>query len=472
MSSLETDLLGKLEIPDNALWGIHSARARDNFIVSGLPFYPHFYKALAQVKLACLITNTKLGYISPDLSQVLHQALTEMIEGQWIKEFIIDPIQGGAGTSTNMAINEIATHRANQLLQQQGSTLQVDLYQHTNLHQSTNDVYPTAIHVAACYFLKELETELNKTLQTLQQKEKQFSSIIRMGRTELMPAVPLTLGQTFSAWAEAIGRDRWRMTKALERIRQVNLGGTAIGTGITAPKNYIFQVVDELRIITGLPLSRSENMVDGTQNHDQLAEAFSLVKIIAINLEKISHDIRTLHMLGELDVPAVQAGSSIMPGKINPVIPEMISLISKKIIGNELTASLCFAGGELELNAYLPLAGQLFFESCQLLTSGLERFNKHCLEGITAHDSHCLETLLKTPSATTLLVPYIGYEKAQEVASLMQLESLTLVETCTKLSILSEKEILALLKPEKIMELGSVSTISLPHSLKSVGDGQ
>ncbi|MFH1428747.1 MAG: aspartate ammonia-lyase [Candidatus Margulisiibacteriota bacterium] len=454
MTRIEKDTLGQLDIHDDALYGIHTQRAVNNFPKSRLGNYLYFYKALSQVKLGAALANLELGFLAKDIGQALVSALQEMVSGQWFDSFIVDPLQGGAGTSTNMNINEIAANRATELLGGQMGEYLVDPLLHVNLHQSTNDVYPTALKIAALYFLNDLENAANHLLQSFQKKEQEFDHIIKLGRTELMPAVPYTLGREFSAFADAIGRDRWRIFKCTERIRQINMGGTAIGTGLTAPRKYIFLVSEKLKEITGQPLARAENLVDATQNHDQIAEVFAMIKVFAINLEKISGDIRLLTALNEIILPRVQAGSSIMPGKYNPVIPEMVSTAAKKVIGNELTATLAISHGELELNAFLPLVAYTLFESCDILTQAVSLFNEKCVIGIEAHGNNCLKNLLVSPTSTTILLPEIGYKKASEVAEYMINNSVDLIEAVNILEPVSNERLQELLIAERINALG------------------
>ncbi len=426
-----------------------SNKARNNFIHSQLPQYTHFYTALCQVKLAAARANLSLGYLPLDIGHALCEILVKMCEGVGREYFNLDPLQGGAGTSTNMNINEIACFLANRELK-----VLVDPLEHVNLHQSTNDVYPTAVKIAALYFLKEAENAANTLLQTLQTKEKEFNHIIKIGRTQLQRAVPITLGQEFGAYSEAIARDRWRLFKCQERIRVINLGGTAIGTGVNAPRKYIYRVNEELRLLTGLPLSRAENLVDATQNHDQLAEVFAMIKVMSLNLEKISNDLRLLASFGEIDLPKVALGSTIMPGKVNPVILEMVIQVARKIQGNEAVASSCIAHGELELNAFLPLISHLLFESLDILTQAIDKFDHRCLKDLVACPGKCRENLLTTPASCALLIPLIGYHKASEVADLMHSSNLNIVDAALQTKYVSSIQIDKILHHEHIGALG------------------
>ncbi len=452
----EKDALGSMQIRTDHLYGIHTQRAIENFPRSGLPRYMYLYRALAQVKHAAASTNLEYGYISKDIGEAIIAATIEMEEGMHLEHFMVDALQGGAGTSTNMNINEIIARRGNQILSMKISSAGTDIdpLEHVNLHQSTNDVYPTAIKIAIYYFLKDLEREVNELQQTIQSKEKEFSDVVKTGRTELMPAVPTTLGREFSAYADAITRDRWRIFKCQERVRQINLGGTAIGTGITAPRRYILKVTQRLREITGIPLSRAENLHDATQNHDQIAEVFGMIKTLALNLEKIAGDLRYLASIGEIELPAVQAGSSIMPGKYNPVIPEMISSVSKKVMGNELTASLAISAGELELNAFLPVVAQTILESMDLLVQGIDLLDHRCIKGIKCDRDICERNLLNSPASTTLLLPKAGYSGASAAAKYMSENNATLKEAVAAMHLVPEEELNRLITPENICALG------------------
>ncbi|MFA6716333.1 MAG: lyase family protein, partial [Victivallaceae bacterium] len=322
---IEHDMLGEKNIPADAYYGIHSLRAAENFPLSGRPVRPELIRALALVKKACCQANAELGFLDENIAVAVSSACDEIRAGNFDGQFITDALQGGAGTSTNMNINEVIANRALELSgAAKGDYDKINPLDHVNLHQSTNDVYPTALKVAAALQLRELSERLAILQSSFQEKEKEFGSIVKIGRTETQDAVPMTLGAEFSAFAEAFARDRWRTFKAEERIRTVNLGGTAVGTGLTAPKRYIFLVIEKLRELSHLGLSRGENCVDQTANQDAFVEVSATLKACAVNFRKIACDLRQLHMIGEIRLQAVQAGSSIMPGKVNPVIPESI----------------------------------------------------------------------------------------------------------------------------------------------------
>lgn len=324
----EHDLLGGMDVPAEAYYGIHTLRAADNFNVSGVRVHPELIRSLALVKMTAAEANLMCGHLECQVGSPIYQAASEVAGGKYADQFIVDAMQGGAGTSTHMNVNEVIANRAIEILGgQKGDYRLVHPLEHVNLCQSTNDVYPTALRIAAIRLLLPL-SEVCAALQgALQEKEAEFAGILKVGRTQLQDAVPVTLGQEFAAYAEAVARDRWRLYKVEERLRQVNLGGTAVGTGLNADRKYIYTVIERLRALTGIGLSRNENLIDGTQNADVFVEVSGLVKAAAATLLKITGDLRLMSSgpragLGEIRLPELQAGSSIMPGKVNPVMPE------------------------------------------------------------------------------------------------------------------------------------------------------
>lgn len=452
----EHDALGSFALPADALYGVHTARALSHFPATGCAWPPAFWRALATVKLACAQVNAELGYLKEPVAGALLAALTEMADGAHAEWFVVDPHSGGAGTSVNMNVNEVAANVAGQKLGHAPGTYTVDPLAHVNLHQSTNDVFPTAVHVAALWLLEELEEALNRLVLQLQELEQRFAGAIKLGRTQLTPAVPTTLGRSFSTFAEAASRDRWRVFKARERLRTVNLGGTAIGTGLAAPRPYILQAATKLRELTHLPLARAENLVDATANHDQLAEAFAIIKVVAIDLEKLAHDLRLMHLLGEIVLPPVQVGSSIMPGKFNPVICEAVEAAAVRVQGDEATASRLFARGELELNAFLPLASYLMLHSLTLLTQVADRLREHALAGLTADEARLRAALVSHPAAATLLIATHGHAAAERVALRMRDTGEDLLAASAMLGVADAAALADLLRPERILALGFV----------------
>lgn len=419
---IETDSLGALAVPAEALYGIHTARALANFPLSGQPCHPGLIRGIALVKLACARTNAALGYLEADIAQAIGQAASETAEGQHREALIVDALQGGAGTSLNMNVNEVVANRAEELLGgRRGEYRRVHPVHHVNLHQSTNDVFPAALKIAAIESLHRLEKAIAALQTAFQAKEAEFAGIVKVGRTQLQDACPVTLGAEFSAWAEALGRDRWRVFKCEERLRVVNLGGTAIGTGLTAPREYIFRVTETLREVTRLGLSRAENLVDATQNADVFVEVSGILKSHAVNLFKISSDLRLLASgphagLGEVALPAMQVGSSVMPGKVNPVICEAVGQAALQVMSQDMTVTLAAQSGQLELNAFLPLIAHALLGNLSLLECACTIFRERCIDGIEANAARCTELLERSHAQVTALVPALGYELAANVA--------------------------------------------------------
>ncbi len=459
---IEKDFLGEREVPENALWGIHTERARENFKVSSRRVPPRLIHAYGEVKLACARVNQRLGYLEEHRGNAIQAAASEVLAGQWDEEIVVDAYQGGAGTSTNMNINEVIANRALQIMgKKPGDYSHCDPLEHVNLHQSTNDTYPTALRIAVFKALKELEKEVTQLQAAAQEKEQEFSHVFKIGRTELMDAVPMTLGRTFGAWAEVLARDRWRIFKCTERIRVVNLGGTAIGTGLGAPRKYIFQVGEELRIITGLPLARAENLLEATQNQDILVEVMGMIKTHAMNLMKMSGDLRLLNMgpdagIGEVRLPALQAGSSIMPHKVNPVIPEMLTQVAIQVFGFDQAITWAAGSGQLELNAFLPLIALNMLESLDLLQAADHLAAKKCLRQIQADEKKCHENACRSQAIAAVLVPLIGYHQAAEVAKLMQEKQVPFEQAANEITGLTLEECQALLAPHAVNALGFV----------------
>lgn len=431
---VEKDLLGEVKVPREAYYGIHTVRAAGNFPVSGLKTHPALIRAMAQVKQAAALANMGAGLLERGIGEAVAAAAREVAEGRLDDQFIVDALQGGAGTSTNMNVNEVIANRAIEILGgQKGDYHLVHPLQHVNLSQSTNDVYPTALRVAAIGMVLELSDSLARLQAALQEKEAVFAGVLKIGRTEMQDAVPVTLGQEFSAFAEAIARDRWRLYKVEERLRQVNLGGTAVGTGLNADPNYIFMVIEELRNITGYGLARSENTVDLTQNADVFVEVSGLLKAASVNLAKIAGDLRLLSSgplggLAELRLPQAQPGSSIMPGKVNPVIPEMVTQVSYQVMGNDQVIAMAAAAGQLELNAFLPLIAHNLLQSLELLINASNLFAERCITGIEADQERCRRWLEESHGFITALTPHLGYELAGELVRKAILEKKRLRE--------------------------------------------
>jgi aspartate ammonia-lyase len=409
----EHDLLGELPVPAAALYGIHTARALANFRLSGRAVAPALIRAMAQVKKACALANRELGFQAAGKADAICRACDELAAGEHADQFPLDAVQGGAGTSTNMNLNEVIANRALELLgAARGDYAQLHPIEDVNLHQSTNDVYPTALKIAAIYGLRELSAALAALQGAFQRMEKDFAGIVKLGRTEMQDAVPMTLGAEFSAFAEAFARDRWRTFKCEERLRVVNLGGTAIGTGLTAPRSYIFLVIEKLREVTGLGLTRAENLLDATANADCFVEVAGSLNACATNFVKIARDLRLLHLLGEIQLPAVQAGSSIMPGKVNPVLAEAALQAGLQARAEGTLVAEAAAAGTLQINECLPLLAAALLHQIALLKNAAAMLAPH-VDGITADAATCRRYLDRSPALITAFLPRIGYEQAQ-----------------------------------------------------------
>ena len=419
---VETDLLGARELPADAYYGIHALRASENFPLLGQPLHPRLICALAQVKAAAARANARTGALPAPVATAIIDAAEEVAAGALHEQFIVDALQGGAGTSANMNANEVIANRALEILgAQKGDYQQLDPLEHVNLQQSTNDVFPTAVRVAALHLLLPVIDDFARLQAVLQEQETCYAALLCLGRTEMQDAVPLTVGQRFAAWAQAVQRDWWRLHVVEEKLRQVNLGGTAIGTGLNAERKYIYLVVDLLRQGTGLNLARAENMMDVTQNADVFVEVSGLLKTAAVTLAKIAGDLRLLSSgprggIAEFSLPQLQAGSSIMPGKVNPVMPEAITQLSFQLIANDLAITLAAQAGQLELNAFLPLIAHNLLQSLDLLHHGVTLFIDRCLRDVTVNAARSSDWLEQSFALATAVAPYLGYHTASELA--------------------------------------------------------
>ena len=414
---IEHDLLGTMEIAACDLRGIHTLRAARNFTLTGRPVHHRLIHAYAFVKKACCMANRESGYLDAKRADAIMAACDEIASGTLDEYFMLDALQGGAGTSTNMNLNEVIANRANVILGLEPGSYDgegVHPLDHVNLHQSTNDTYPTMLKVCLIGMLRETASAAEEFQGALQKKEKEFASIVTIGRTELQPAVPMTLGAIFSGFSECAGRDRWRTFKCEERLRVVNLGGTAVGTGLAAPRNYIFRVTDILRELTGYSLARAENLVDQTANIDSLVEVSGILKAQATNLAKTASDIRFLAQAGEIDLPAIQAGSSIMPGKVNPVICEAVIQAAMKARMYDALVGEAAAAGSLQINEYMPLVADAMTGMLELLANA-SRMLANFICGISANSETCMEHFDSNPTIVTAFLPVVGYEGAQKL---------------------------------------------------------
>ena len=457
----ETDFLGSREIPAVKLYGIHTARALENFQLARRPVNPELVKAYGWVKLACIQINRELGYFpNVQKADALEQACLEMAEGLLSGSVLVDALQGGAGTSTNMNVNEVIANRALQLIKRPlGDYNYISPLDDVNLHQSTNDTFPTALKLAAHVLLHRLEQSVLSLQEAFQQKEKAFNGIVKIGRTQLQDAVLTTLGREMAAYAEAFNRDRWRIYKCGERLRVVNLGGTAIGSGLGAPRQFIFGVTDRLRELTGIGLARAENLMENTQNADVFAEVSGILKACATNLIKVSNDLRLLSAgpdagLGEINLPPVQAGSSIMPGKVNPVIPEAVIQSAMSVIGNDQVITQAVMNGNLELNPFMPLIAHCLLDSLQLLSEAASLLSGKCVTGLTANTNKCRAQVLNSTAVITALLPALGYEKCAAVVQQSKKENKSIREIILEQKLMDQEAFETMISPEAVNKLG------------------
>lgn len=457
----ETDLLGSLPVPADALYGIHTVRAMENFPLAGRPVHRALVHAYGAVKLACARTNHALGRLDGARARPVQAACIELQTGEFDQHIVVDALQGGAGTSTNMNVNEVIANRALQLLGRPlGDYETISPTEHVNLHQSTNDTYPTALKVAAIAMLRELEEQVVALVEAFQTQEQACAGVVKVGRTQLQDAVLTTLGREMGAYAEALSRDRWRIYKCQERLRVVNLGGTPIGTGLGAPREYIFAVVDTLREITGMGLARAENLIDATQNADVFAEVSGILKAGAVNLLKIAGDLRLLSSgpqagLGEVHLPPRQAGSSIMPTKVNPVIPEAVSQAALRVMAHDQELTHACALGNLELNAFLPLVADALLNSLELLTGASRILRVHCVADLAANDEWCRAHVTAATATATALLPALGYQRAEAVAREARDTRRTIRDVVLARGWLTPDEFDHLVSPEAVTRLGT-----------------
>lgn len=451
---IEHDILGSIEIEDNSYAGIHTKRAVENFAVSGYKADEDLIKAYGLVKLACIKTISNIEEAKEEEIEAILKACEELAGGKLNEYIVVDALQGGAGTSLNMNINEVIANRALEILgKTKGSYDIISPLNDINKYQSTNDTFPTALKIAAIYKFRELEKASIELQEALQRKEQEFANIVKIGRTELQEAVLTTLGKEFSAYAEAISRDRWRIYKCEERLRVVNIGGTAIGTGLGAPKKYIFQVIDDLRELTGIGLARAENLVENTQNADVFSEVSGILKAHATNLIKIANDLRLLDSYDEISLPPVQSGSTIMPGKVNPVIAEMVGQIGLKVLGNDIIISHATALGQLELNHNMPLIAFSLLESLNLLINTNKIFAKKCIDGIKANEERLKADLYSSTATLTALLPKLGYEKLSEISQKLKETKISIKEYILENNLMTEEEFEYLISAECVLAL-------------------
>ena len=449
---VEKDSIGTKDVPENVYYGVQSLRAAENFHITGLNMHPEIINSLAYIKKAAAITNCEAGLLDKRRTQAIVQACDEILEGKFREDFIVDPIQGGAGTSLNMNANEVIANRAIEILGgKKGDYSVVNPNDHVNCGQSTNDVIPTAGKMTSLRLLKKLKKQLLRLHSALEQKADEIDGVIKMGRTQLQDAVPIRLGQEFKAYSVAILRDLNRMDKAMDEMRTLNMGGTAVGTGLNAGESYLRRIVPNLSEISGMDLVQAYDLIDATQNLDSFVAVSGAVKACAVTLSKIANDLRLMSSgpragFGEINLPAKQNGSSIMPGKVNPVIPEVVNQVAFNAIGNDMTITMAAEAGQLELNAFEPIIFYCLFQSIDTIAYAVNTFVDNCVIGITANETRCRYFVENSVGIITAICPYVGYQKAAEIAK----EAIKTGESVRKLII--EKGLLTKEQMDEIMD--------------------
>ncbi len=450
---IESDSIGEKEVPPEAYYGVQSLRAMENFPITGKQMMPEYVKAMAILKKACAIANRDAGILTAEVAEAIIWACDEILAGKYYDEFIVDPVQGSAGTSYNMNANEVIANLANEKLGGgRGDYTYVTPNDHVNNGQSTNDIVPTAGKITILWLLRPLEKNLEAVRDSFLAKAKEFDKVIKMGRTQMQDAIPIRLGQEFNAYATALTRSLNRIKAVEKECFSINMGATAIGTGLNADTHYFSEVCNEIAKLTGEPFYQAEDLVDGTMHTDCYAAVSSAMKELAVSISKICNDLRLMSSgpatgFGEIHLPERQNGSSIMPGKINPVIPEVVSQVAYRIIGNDVTISFAVEGGQLELNAFEPITFYCLFESITMMTNALVPFKNYCVDGIEANAEHCKALMEKSAGIATALNPYIGYKASAKLIKEAKAAGMTLKDYAYKTEILPKEQLDIILDP-------------------------
>ena len=453
---IEHDSIGEKRVPIDAYYGVQTLRAVENFQITGLNLHPEIINSLAYIKKAAAITNCEIGILEPAICEAIVKACDEILDGRFLRHFVVDPIQGGAGTSLNMNANEVIANRAIELLGgHKGDYSLVHPNDHVNMSQSTNDVIPTAGKMTTIRLLLRLRLQLQCLHLALSKKAEEFHHVIKMGRTQMQDAVPIRLGQEFRAYADAVMRSIGRIEKATEEMRALNMGGTAIGTAINADKAYLERIVPVLNQVSGMDFVPAANLIDATQNLDPFVAVSGAVKACAVTLSKIANDLRLMSSgpkagFGEIRLPAMQNGSSIMPGKVNPVIPEVVNQVAFNVIGNDMTITLAAEAGQLELNAFEPIIFYNLFQSIDTLGFAAETFVDNCISGITANEERCRELVENSVGVVTTLAPVLGYERAASIAKQALQQNRSVRAILLEEKLLSPEEIERYLDPDSM----------------------
>lgn len=456
----EKDSIGEKKVPEDVYYGVQSLRAAENFHITGLNMHPEIINSLAYIKKAAAITNCEIGILDKDRATAIVQACDEIIEGKFHKDFIVDPIQGGAGTSLNMNANEVIANRAIEILGgKKGDYSVVNPNDHVNCGQSTNDVIPTAGKMTSLRLLRVLKEELLRLHKAFAQKAEEFDHVIKIGRTQMQDAVPIRLGQEFHAYSVAVLRDINRMDKAMDEMRFLNMGGTAIGTGINADKVYLNRIVPNLVEVSGMDFVQAFDLIDATQNLDPFVAVSGAIKACAVTLSKIANDLRLMSSgpragFGEINLPPKQNGSSIMPGKVNPVIPEVVNQVAFNVIGNDITITMAAEAGQLELNAFEPIIFYCMFQSIDTLAYAVRTFVDNCVSGITANEERCEELAENSIGLITAISPHVGYQKAADIAKKALKTGKSVRSLILEEDLMSKEELDCILNPVNMTEPG------------------
>jgi aspartate ammonia-lyase len=467
---IEHDLLGDRELPGDAYYGVHTLRARENFPITGttIAIYPDLVCALACVKQAAAVANHSLGLLEDARLKAIVAACEEVRAGKLLDQFIVDVIQGGAGTSTNMNANEVIANRALEIMgHAKGDYAKLHPLDHVNLSQSTNDVYPTAVKVALQFGIRRLLAEMAYLRVAFERKSDEFRKVLKMGRTQLQDAVPMTLGQEFSTYAVMLGEDELRLAEAAALVREINLGATAIGTGINAHPDYAKLVTKRLSEIAGFEFITAHNLIEATQDAGAFVQLSGVLKRIAVKLSKTCNDLRLLSSgpragLGEINLPAVQAGSSIMPGKVNPVIPEVVNQIAFEAIGNDITVTMAAEAGQLQLNAFEPVIAHSLFKSLAHLAAGCRTLAERCVNGITANVEHLRRSVDESIGLVTALSPMLGYAVSSELAKEALATGGRIYDLVLARKLMTREQLDAVMRPE-ILTQPHLSTVQKPR---------
>lgn len=457
---IEKDFLGEKEIPRDAYYGIQTLRAVENFPITGYQIDESLIRAMAIVKKSSALANFSIGQLDEKVTMAIVQAADEIIEGKFHDQFIVDPIQGGAGTSINMNTNEVIANRALEILgEEKGNYKLISPNSHVNMAQSTNDAFPTAIHLATLTTLNKLIDVMEELHAEFMRKAQEFDGIIKMGRTHLQDAVPIRLGQEFEAYARVLRRDINRVKQTRENLYEVNMGATAVGTGLNADPEYILKTDEYIAKFSGLPIKGTQNLVDGTQNTDCYLEVSSALKICMLNMSKVANDLRLMTSgprcgLGEINLPPRQPGSSIMPGKVNPVMAEVLNQSAFQVAGNDLTISMACEAGQFELNVMEPVIIYNLLQSIKIMTNVFTVFRIHCLSGITANKERMLEYVNNSVGIITAINPHVGYETAAAIAREAILTNRSVREIVLEKGVLTVEELDAILHPMEMTHPG------------------